>query len=540
MDPIAGAFQNYGDIGYYRDQWGGKDSLANTYKWPEDGNSPYQDGDTWYRDMREPGFYGETVPDADHSLQWLAQQIINDDRFAISAVKFWWPAVIGSKPVNAPEISSDYDYESKTAVYNAQSAYIATISDSLRNHLNLKDTFVDIAMSDWFRSSSMTEEAYALHASNTSGKGRLLSPELLDKKTKAVFGVSWGEHYPEWDNYQRHSELTDNYRLTYGGIDSDGVINRAEQMTSIMSQVALTHSAEMACNIVVRDFIKDDNEKLLFKGINRTITPNLVSSQVFEVDGYEPGISDENSELYATGFHKLDKARYIASVSLIGDFWDEETRIGGNLIIDKILVKSTDDSIVYQFEGGEFEELGTYNCGGPHNSDDFGVWGNCTVNIPIEFDTEGEYQIEVYAYQSYWDSNINDWPPKEVSESFEMSVVLSVSDAISQNSLGGNLTKQTIVDLIQKAWGDDLTINDPEVSLIYEMFVTSWTNKKNLEGWNNHIAEEGINCNFPFWQHNRPEDGYDAWELGDDPQAVMSAWRTVILYLMTDYRYLHE
>mgnify|MGYP001943073394 CR=1 FL=1 len=194
MDPIAGAFQNYGDVGFYRDQWEGMDSLPETYKWQEDGSSPYQEGDTWYRDMRTPGFYGETVPDADHSLQWLAEQIIQDDRFATSAVKFWWPAIVGSKPVYAPEISSDYDYDSKTAVYNAQSAFINEVSNSLREHMNLKDTLVDVVMSKWFRASKMTEEAASVHASNYTGIGRLLSPELLDKKTKKLVGI---EDFPE-------------------------------------------------------------------------------------------------------------------------------------------------------------------------------------------------------------------------------------------------------------------------------------------------------------------------------------------------------
>ena len=32
MDPVAGAFQDYGDDGFYRDQWGGMDSLHEIYK----------------------------------------------------------------------------------------------------------------------------------------------------------------------------------------------------------------------------------------------------------------------------------------------------------------------------------------------------------------------------------------------------------------------------------------------------------------------------------------------------------------------------
>ena len=32
LDPVAGAFQNYGDEGFYRDKWGGLDSLDDLYK----------------------------------------------------------------------------------------------------------------------------------------------------------------------------------------------------------------------------------------------------------------------------------------------------------------------------------------------------------------------------------------------------------------------------------------------------------------------------------------------------------------------------
>ena len=86
MDPLAGAYQLFGDKGHYRDQFGGKDSLARSYLYPEDfggeaGSSLYQDGDTWYRDMRNPGFESEAAPEERDSLQWLAEQIANDPPF---------------------------------------------------------------------------------------------------------------------------------------------------------------------------------------------------------------------------------------------------------------------------------------------------------------------------------------------------------------------------------------------------------------------------------------------------------------------------
>ena len=59
----------------------------------EPGSSLYQEGDTWYRDMRAPGFEGQIVPEERDSLQWLAQQMADDPRFATATVKFWWPAI---------------------------------------------------------------------------------------------------------------------------------------------------------------------------------------------------------------------------------------------------------------------------------------------------------------------------------------------------------------------------------------------------------------------------------------------------------------
>ena len=37
----------------------------------------YHAGDTWYRDMRVPGFEGRQAPNPDNSLQWLARQIVS-------------------------------------------------------------------------------------------------------------------------------------------------------------------------------------------------------------------------------------------------------------------------------------------------------------------------------------------------------------------------------------------------------------------------------------------------------------------------------
>ena len=82
-----GQYDQYGDGGY------AKLSIA---------VNPYQPGDTWYRDMRVPGFDGKVAPNSDNSVQWLAKQMVADPRFAEATVKFWWPAIMGSEVANRP------------------------------------------------------------------------------------------------------------------------------------------------------------------------------------------------------------------------------------------------------------------------------------------------------------------------------------------------------------------------------------------------------------------------------------------------------
>ena len=83
--------------GYYEQY--GNDGFA---RLSVSGNA-YQVGDTWYRDMRAPGFNGKQAPNPDNSLQWLARQIVADPRFAEATVKFWWPALMGSEVTRPPE-----------------------------------------------------------------------------------------------------------------------------------------------------------------------------------------------------------------------------------------------------------------------------------------------------------------------------------------------------------------------------------------------------------------------------------------------------
>lgn len=286
MDPVAGSFQNYSDEGFYRIGWNGLDSLDEFYKYPEDGSStPYQLGDTWYRDMREPGIFGAEAPHPDNSIQWLAQQIVQEPGFGTAAVKFWWPALIGSEVLSAPEVESDVDYEAQLIAYDAQNQTIQTLaSEFMSGGQNLKDLLVEVMLTPWFRAanidaSQLSTELQQAHQLAETGTEKLLTPERLQRKTHALTGFNWNA-YQDLTLDRVNTGLGDIYRLYYGGINSSSVTKRATEMTPLMSTVAMSHALESACPIVLKEFILSSDERLLFAGIEETVTPENGEAEI--------------------------------------------------------------------------------------------------------------------------------------------------------------------------------------------------------------------------------------------------------------------
>jgi len=286
MDPVAGVFQNYSDEGFYRQSFGGLDSLDDFYKYPEDGSpTPYQFGDTWYRGMRTPGVFSATAPDASSSVQWLASQIVTEPGFGTAAVKFWWPALIGTEVLRLPEVESDVDYQSQLVAYNAQNQEIQDLaSQFMSGGQNLKNLLVEMVMSSWFRAESvdnaqLSSELLAAHQLAELGSEKLLTPERLQRKTAAITGFNWNS-YTELILNKNDTGLGEVYRLYYGGINSSSVTRRATVMTPLMSTVAMTHALESACPIVLKEFILPASDRRLFEGIEDSVTPTNGEAEI--------------------------------------------------------------------------------------------------------------------------------------------------------------------------------------------------------------------------------------------------------------------
>ena len=678
LDPVAGAFQNYGDEGFYRDQWGGLDSLDGHYKedipnsvdfeikaqsyaqreavastWfltagdntvrlaftndhgDEDGDrnihvdrldvrdskgrvidsheledveatgdcngaygdshfsfycsgsveitvnapaaedydievvawadqygnelpnlsvavnsDPYREGDTWYRDMRDPGFGGELVPDADFSMPWLAEKIVADPRFADATVEFWWPAIMGTE-IAEPPSEGDENFDGRLLVSSAQAAEVARLAGGFRRGFrggkpyNLKDLLTEIVVSKWFRAGSVTggDPVRAIALSN-AGATRLLTPEELSSKTTALTGFDWqrskpgssgnrlGEA-PNWTNRER------GYGLLYGGIDSDGITKRGRDLTSMMAGVAQRHAATASCPVVMKDFyLLPDEGRRLFEGVDPTVSPMSEFGDTFEIAA---GSRSEIETLSLRG--ELRTGEVKVSLAYLNDFSDAE--LGGrDILLDRLTVRSGEE-LVYELEMEEFDH--------PHDchhieQDAFHLSSSgseCVLDVPVDIPRNGTYRIEMAA----WGDQAGDEPPR-----------LAVSvESDTEGSAGSRAIRTKLAELHHKLLGVEVGADSEDVRSVYDLFVDVWNRRRGSDSgdfrsmrcdwaederyfdgiaddfWREELDE---NDNHLGWDWDRIDPYFDTRDWSD-PHHVARTWAVVLAYLMTDPRYLH-
>ena len=555
MDPVAGAYQNYGEEGEYRDQRGGLDSLDEFYKDPPDrGYTPYRLGDSWYRDMREPGFNGLIAPDAENSVQWLAEQIVADDRFAEATVKFWWPAIMGAEVAAPPEDEADSGFEGMLLASNAQTAEVERLAEAFRTGFeggdpyNLKDLLVEIVLSPWFRAESVSDDdPVRTVALQNAGVERLLTPEELAWKTHTITGYSWGREPTRRRNLQYGNSvnwLTDpeDYRLLYGGIDSDAVTERADAMTATMAAVAQSHALESSCAIVQREFLLlSDENRRLFGGIDKLTSPVSEMSGTAMIEAESWAEREVN-----TWSVSLGAGPKIVRIGFLNGFHDDVARDDRDLILDKVTVFDAAGGIVGRFE---FKTLDQAYCGRPYwnfsTGRRIGYILSCEqwVDVPISIPADGDYRIEVVALQD---------PAGD--EPATLGVVIE-SDI--ESSLGAKEIREKLVELHEKLLGATVSVDSPDVEAAFRLFVETWEHKRNTDKWWDERSKCAIRDNYYFegiaddvlktnedgdleFNWDRAHEILDdaGWQRQGRKDPIVQTWVVVLAYLLTDYRYL--
>ena len=257
IDPVSGAFQNWDAEGRFRP--------------PEDG---------WFTDMLPPGFDGDTVPHGDRleSLPWLAEQITRDDRFALAAVHTIYRGLTGREPLSAPSEVGDASYDTDLAAFEAQNetfdAIVAAFQD---DDQNLKTIVIELVMSPYFRTVDLDEEAEDRADELAAlGTGRLLTPEMLNRKILAVTGYPWKRGWDQADY------LLSDYLIFFGGIDSNSVTTRITEPNGLIASVSQRMAVQMACLAVPQDFAEEPSERVLFPMVEPTYMPEDING--FPVD----------------------------------------------------------------------------------------------------------------------------------------------------------------------------------------------------------------------------------------------------------------
>lgn len=541
LDPVAGAYQSFGNFGGYLDGWGGMDTLTESYKH----GGLYQEGDTWYRDMREPGLEGSAAPDiADNldSLQWLGQQIATDPRFASATVRFWWPAMYGSDPLVLPENTSAPNYQEQLNAFKAQEAEIGEIADRFKaSGYNAKSLFADMIMSRWYRNSVITDPTVVesrLTELATVGRGRLLTPEELDAKNRAVFGRTWrqrndkpGSHHTGIDSALRGEGAR--FKLFYGGIDGAAVTTRNRELTPLMSNLTEAMAAELACQVVIEDFNRPRDERLVFRHVDRATTPGQLALAEVALPGK---IEDSNtitthaasvSASTASGPTRLRISDLTRSAINLDWRWVESvdgkpTR--ANLVIQSIEIRSGNmlvkrieaDEIPYQPDFTTFDAQGYFD-----ESVGWVIGGNSWVEFSLNL-SPGHYDVHLFLGTQLFENSVADAMVAEIS---------LVATENLDNTPGNQSLKEQIASLFLQAMH-----RRPSDDELESMMASVASSGARAAEQSIIFGDADYHCDADFF------DEPERWSFPttQDSRGMMRGWTVLVHAVLTSWGYLHD
>ncbi|HET6582685.1 MAG TPA: DUF1592 domain-containing protein [Nannocystaceae bacterium] len=275
VDPVAGTFQNYMPENLTR------------YEPPVNG---------WFGDMAAPG-YGETAMPAEqatNALSWMTAQAVQDRRFALSAVHIVWKGLSGDDPIQPPRDPHEEGYlEGIRAADMQTKIFDEVVQKFIDSGYNLKVIVKELVKTPYYRAynASGLDESRTLELAQL-GTGRLLIPEQLHRKIEAVTGQPWrSQDQPDY------LLDMDRYRIFYGGIDSDTVVERITEPNGIMANVAKRMSNEIACWTTAIDFTRDPGDRNLFPFVDPTFKPEDMNG--FEVPAAASAIRANIQYLHA-------------------------------------------------------------------------------------------------------------------------------------------------------------------------------------------------------------------------------------------------
>ena len=551
LDPVAGAYQSFGDFGHYLDQYGGQDSLPDAYKRPEEhggerGSTGYFEGDTWYRDMRKPGFDGTVAGGQNDSLQWLGQQIASDPRFAAATVRFWWPAIYGTDPLIAPENNNAPDYGQHLRAFTAQEALIGSLAARFEaSQFNAKSLFADMVMSNWYRHSIATDvELVTARGTEleTVGRGRLLGPEELDRKNIAVFGRTWQQNSHQAHHFSMQTALTGfrtEFSAFYGGIDGATVTERNREITPLMSNLTEAMASELACQIVIEDFNRPLKQRHFFTEVSRTTVPGKLA----DAQGLLPGRAQSDTGMQN---HEVELAVAMVGGRAVFRLQDmtrssyqstDGEQTNADLVVKEIQVRQG-SRVIKQILGSQLQAQRGFAAdqwtdssgkkwfrGDVRNGRDWVMHEEAWVEFELDLPA-GEYTLFLKLGTMLQPNNVND--------AMRYTVSLNAIQN-SRRTPSAQAVEKQIRALLMAATNREAS--RAEIDALMASLLSSAADAVQHGGWfNSH------NHSCATWQIWPDEDLSDEARFArySDPEGMLRGWGTLVHGVLTSYGYLHD
>ena len=165
------------------------------------------------------------------------------------------------------------------------------------------------------------------------------------------------------------------------------------------------------------------------------------------------------------------------------------------------------------------------------------------MDVPVEIPADGEYRIEVVA-----------WQRAAGDEHARLEVAI---ESDSEASRGALSIRRKLSELHEMLHGISVSPDSPDVDTSYELFLDVWNRKRLTEGdhFNRGQGEcpisddlyfEGVADVVEFDERGDSSINLDRYRelIADrfdlrDPSHIARTWVVVLAYLLTDYRYLH-
>jgi hypothetical protein len=262
IDPIAGQFRGWSENGDY--------------------TKFYMDAE-WHNDMVPAGFGGDQMPPDFYNsgLQWGTKEMVKDPRFAIAMVHIVYTGITGREPLSYPTGDSETQlFKDQLIAWDAQDAFFTETAATLaESDFNLKSVIKAVIESPFYRAYGAANASAA--QLTDLGSGRLLTPEMMNRKIRAITGVYWGDVDADGSHYDRlNKETYQNYFTLYGGMDSDSVLKHLDQPNGTVAAVSNRMANEMSCGLTAWDFTRTADKRRFFPLVDRTIVPESSGNEV--------------------------------------------------------------------------------------------------------------------------------------------------------------------------------------------------------------------------------------------------------------------